>query len=339
MTGFASAFIAVFLAAYVLVVGKAILVPLVIALFLWHILTALAKAYARFLPHFPRSCLTLSIATFIAVVWLPVELTSAMIPRVVEAAPLYQANLEELAAKFMLQLNIEQLPAAEDIAGKINIGAIVAATAQGVADVTGYTLMVLVYLLFLFLEQGSFGRKLSAMFSNRKKETNARRILENISRRIQTYLGIKTLISLMLSVLSYGLMMAVGLDFAAFWAVLIFILNFIPTIGAVIATIFPALLALVQFENLYPFLIVTGGITVLQFFVANLLETKLMGRSLNLSPVALLLSLVIWGSIWGIPGMFLCVPITVVAMIIMSEFPSTRPFAILLSGNGRIESP
>jgi predicted PurR-regulated permease PerM len=128
----------------------------------------------------------------------------------------------------------------------------------------------------------------------------------------------------------------VGVDFASFWAVLIFLLNFIPTIGSIIATAFPSLLALVQFETAGPFFITISILTAIQFSIGSLIEPKLMGNRLNLSPLVILLSLGLWGSIWGIPGMFLCVPITVIIMIICAYFPETRPIAVALSGNGEL---
>jgi predicted PurR-regulated permease PerM len=128
----------------------------------------------------------------------------------------------------------------------------------------------------------------------------------------------------------------VGVDFASFWAVLIFLLNFIPTIGSIIATLFPSLLTLIQFDTMGPFVVTISVLTSLQFCIGSLLEPRLMGQRLNLSPIVILLSLGLWGSLWGIPGMFLCVPITVIIMIICSYFPASRPIAILLSGNGQI---
>ena len=133
-------------------------------------------------------------------------------------------------------------------------------------------------------------------------------------------------------------MAAIGLDFAAFWGMLIFFLNFIPTVGSILATVFPSLLAVIVFESPAAIIGVIGGITGIQLLVGNFMEPKLMGNSLNLSPLVILLSLSLWGSLWGIPGMFLCVPITVIAMIICSHFAQTRPVAIFLSGNGRLKS-
>ncbi|MGB0745268.1 MAG: AI-2E family transporter, partial [Opitutales bacterium] len=97
-----------------------------------------------------------------------------------------------------------------------------------------------------------------------------------------------------------------------------------------------SVLTLVQFDTLGPFVVTVSILSAIQFCIGSLVEPKLMGNRLNLSPIVILLSLGLWGSIWGIPGMFLCVPITVIAMIICSYFPSTRPLAVLLSGNGQI---
>jgi predicted PurR-regulated permease PerM len=128
----------------------------------------------------------------------------------------------------------------------------------------------------------------------------------------------------------------VGLDFAEFWALLIFFLNYIPNLGAIVATAFPSVLALIQFQSWWPFLEVSMGIVAVQFVVGNFLEPKLLGQSLNLSPFVILFALGLWGSIWGILGMFLSVPITVMMMIVFAHFDATRPVAVLLSQNGCI---
>ena len=104
---------------------------------------------------------------------------------------------------------------------------------------------------------------------------------------------------------------------------LIFLLNFIPTIGSIIATIFPSALALVQFDTIGPFVLVVVLLTSVQILIGSFIDPKLMGNKLNLSPMVILISLGLWGSVWGIPGMFLCVPFTVIIMIICAYFPST----------------
>ncbi|MEM7037311.1 MAG: AI-2E family transporter, partial [Bacteroidota bacterium] len=126
----------------------------------------------------------------------------------------------------------------------------------------------------------------------------------------------------------------VGLDFAIFWAFLIFLLNFIPTFGSLAATIFPVVFSILQFDTWTPVIILLVGILATQMIIGNFLEPKLLGNRLNISSLVVLISLSVWGTIWGVIGMILAVPLTVAIMIILSEFESTLPIAIWLSADG-----
>jgi predicted PurR-regulated permease PerM len=117
---------------------------------------------------------------------------------------------------------------------------------------------------------------------------------------------------------------------------LLFLTYFIPTIGTPLAILGPALFALVQFETLTPFLIVVLGNLALQLVLANFIEPTMMGRSLNLSPFVSIVALVVFGAIWGLVGMVLCVPILVSIVIVLAHFERTRGLAILLSAKGEI---
>ncbi|GEM_PF-3756360 len=120
-------------------------------------------------------------------------------------------------------------------------------------------------------------------------------------------------------------------------SLLIFLLNFIPTIGSIVATLFPSLMALAQSSDGFGlFFAVLLGITSLQILIGNIIEPRITGRSLNLSPVVILFNLALWGSIWGVPGMFMCVPLLIITTIVLAHFPRTRPIAILLSSDGRV---
>src|SRR5690606_28414174 len=148
---------------------------------------------------------------------------------------------------------------------------------------------------------------------------------------------IKFLASAATGLLSYILLRALGINFAEIWALLIFIFNFIPTIGSIVATLFPSLMALAQSNDGFGlFFAVLLGITAIQILIGNVLEPRIVGQSLNLSPVVILFNLALWGAIWGIPGMFLCVPLLIITTIVLAHFPKTRPIAILLSSDGRL---
>jgi len=208
-----------------------------------------------------------------------------------------------------------------------------AAAATGIVGNAG---IILIYVLFLMIEQRSFDQKMKAMFDDDRREKEFRALLHHMQSQIQSYLWIKTAMSLLTGVISYAILLAVGVDFAAFWAFVIFLLNYIPTIGSLLGVVFPALLTLVQFSTPVPFVIVVAALGVTQMTIGNFIEPRVMGSTLNLSPLVVILSLVIWGSLWGIVGAILCVPITVIGMIVFAHFEKTRPIAVLLSGNGKI---
>jgi len=125
------------------------------------------------------------------------------------------------------------------------------------------------------------------------------------------------------------------LDLAEFWALLIFALNYIPYIGAWLGVIFPTLLAAAQFGDPGRVFGIAAALAVVQFTTGSVLEPRVMGRGLNLSPVIMLLSLAFWGTVWGVVGMLLAVPLMVVIMIVCAHVDSLRPVAVLLSADGK----
>lgn len=325
---------------YVLAVGKSLLVPFAVAVMIWYIINALSRAYGRWLLRGRHSTnwLTLSLAlvTIIVVAGALVNMVQANIAQVSEAVPGYKVNLKRILDTLVVWAGLEQLPSIGQLTDQIRFGPAISQLISALTGFLGNTGLILIYVGFLLVEQKTFSRKLDYLFTDPQHRASTEELLSHIQSDIQTYVSIKTLMSLVTGLLSYGILILVGVDFAAFWAFTIFLLNYIPTIGSIIATVFPALLALIQFDNAYPFLVVAAGLTGVQFLIGNVVEPRLMGSSLNLSPIVVLLSLVLWGSVWGIAGMFLSVPITVISMIVLANFNGTRPIAILLSKDGRL---
>ena len=324
-----------------LVYGKALLVPFALAVMVWFLLNALAKFIERitFKKWIFPNWLSLSIAllTMLGLLAIVIEMISRNIGEVINTAPIYQKNIEALFKTFLQTFGLSNLPSMMELAKQVDVTSALSKLAGSLTVIAGNTGIILIYVIFLLLEQRSLESKLNSLFKEPDRRKKVYEILTEIQRDIEAYIAIKTLLSVVTGLMSYIILIFLGVDYSEFWAFLIFLLNYIPTVGSLIATIFPALLALIQFESFTYFLVVFISIAVIQFLIGNIIEPRLMGRSLNLSALVVLFSLALWGSIWGVVGMFLCVPITVILMIIFSNFEKTRPIAILLSSNGKID--
>jgi len=337
---FASSVVVVALTVVLLVEGRDLLIPIAVAIMIWYLLNALARGFhwlalgSRHLPNWVA--MALAIVTVLVGLALIAELISGNIAQVSAAAPTYQANIEALIAKASSLAGFDKPPDIAAVFEQVDLRKLASGFAAAAAGFAGSFGIVLIYVLFLLFEQKGFDKKLRALFPDTEHREEVRSVLHRMQEQIQTYVAIKTFTSVLTGGVSYAVLLIVGVDFAEFWGFIIFLLNYIPTVGSLLGIIFPALLALIQFSTPVPFFIVLGGIGIVQFLIGNVLEPRMTGSSLNISPLVVILSLALWGSIWGIVGMFLCVPLTVIAMIILSYFERTRPIAILLSGNGRI---
>ena len=330
------------LAAYLMVVGQPILLPFVIAIFAWYLINALATLSARIRvggrPLPARLRLGLGIAVLLLMSWVAVRLIVDNVGQVMAAGPVYEKNLLRLANRGGSWLGYDELNDISVLLSSLNINGLIRRLTLGLTGLIGSLGTIAIYTVFLLLEQHHFDAKIAALFPNPEREAFLRRILQRIGSEIQTYVWLKTLISACTAVACYLVMKIVGLDLAEFWAFLIFALNFIPYIGSWLGVIFPSLLALLQFESRTPVLITVVGLTIVQFAGGSIIEPRLMGKGLNVSPVFMLLSLAVWGAIWGVVGMFLAVPIMVVMMIVCSNVKTTRPIAVLLSADGVLRS-
>ena len=337
-------FIFVVLAFYLLYIGKDLLLPLVIAIALWYLIFTLGNAFARVSVgqfQFPKSvCLMASFFTFIGLAWLVINFLSSTVDDVLEIAPVYQENLnarlESLA--FVDIGEFEGQSFGQLLSSWIDIPAYARSIASSLTSILASGGLILIYLGFLFLEQGHFNKKIAALVSDREREKDINKLLHRIRDDIQKYVIIKVFTSSLTGILSYVFLRFMEVDFAGVWGLIIFLLNFIPTVGSIVATIFPALIAFAQSDGYSLFLIVLSGVGLIQICIGNILEPRLTGSSFNLSPIVILLNLALWGYIWDIPGMFLCVPFLIIITIILSHFPQTRPIAVMLSSDGKLRA-
>jgi AI-2 transport protein TqsA len=332
------------LTVYLLVVGEQILLPLVLAILFSYLITALGRRIERIRVGRwnPPAWMGLSgaIIAVILILALIVQIVASNISAVVEAAPQYQKQMEEMFAEISTfaakVLNRERPITMTGLLEEINLRAVIERFVDAFQSIAGNTFQVLAYVTFLLLERRMFDRKLSMLFTNQAREQAVRGTLRTIGIKIETYVLIKTGISLLNAVLSYIVLTLFGVDFAGFWSLLVFVLNYIPYIGSPVAMLFPTLLALLQFGSIVMAAFVLGSMWAIQAFVENFIEPRITGRTLNLSPIVMIVSLSVWGAIWGIPGMILSVPLMVIIMITLSQFPKTRPIAIVMSERGEI---
>ena len=329
----------------VLVLGRDVLVPLAVAILVWAFVNAVAVQLVRasrfVLPtgrQLPEGVAL--IGAVLVVVWLMlqvVQIVADNVAQIATAAPDYRGSLLALLPQVEAWLGVDLPGLLDDLVDQSNLNGLVGRLAGAVTGIAGNTVLVLLYVGFLLAEQRSLRRKLQALDDGSEGARRNRKALARAVERIEGYIRIKTFTSLATGFLSYLVLWFFEINYAPFWALIIFLLNYIPNIGSILGVVFPTILTLAQFADPARTLTVGAILATLQFTIGNVIEPRLMGSSLNLSPFVIIVSLAVWGSIWGFAGMFLCVPITMILMILLAQFDASRPIAVMLSGDGRVD--
>ncbi len=324
-------------------VGQNMLVQLTIAFLLWFATMQLKKTACNKLPFFerfvPNKLKSIVILTgLLFVVYLLLYVVAQNLSDLLNSFGKYENNINSLSAKIeqLFKINLEK--EINTVLNSLDIKNMLSQLASTLSGLFSQTFMILIYLLFIFLETDSIKLKFDVLFPNADKKQKVLAIWTKIETSLSGYFKVKTLMSLLTGFLSYLVLLVIGVDSAIFWAFLIFLLNYIPTIGSLIATVFPAVFSLLQFGTFMPCILVLGCIGAIQQIVGNLIEPKLMGKNLNVSPMVTIIALAIWGQLWGVIGMLLSVPITVIMIIVLSQFKSTQTVAILLSEKGELSN-
>ena len=322
--------------------GRNLLVPLAAALLMFFLLASVIDRIAsvriggRQVPGWLAH--VLGIGTIFLGLAAILSVLSSQAGQVAEAVPRYEARFADILAEIVSVIgddNAEALSAAID---DIEVSAFAMSTVNTAGTFLSGLFLVLLYLPFMLIERHPMKAKVAIATPDPEVGAEMTQAVRSISLGLQRYVGIKTFVSALTGLFCYVVMRFVGLDFAETWGVLAFALNFIPSIGSILAVVMPAIVALVQFETLTPFLIIVFGCGIVQFLIGNVLEPALTGRSLNLSPMMVILALTLWSAIWGIPGAFLSVPITVCVLIVLSHVPGARWAAVVMSGDGNLDN-
>jgi predicted PurR-regulated permease PerM len=322
----------------VLYVMRDLITPFALAIFIWLIIDTFARWMDGLSPKIPYwLALTVAILIVVASIVGIILIIADTAESVVEQAPRYSQRLDEIFHWVGGLIGNENLSIASfvqslELEDKMRSG--LAGFAGAVQGVLSNLATIAIYVAFLFAAQSSFPKKMDDLFPEKSGHAQAEKIFARIRTSIEKYIGVQTIISLMQTVISYAIMAVLGLENALFWALVIFILNYIPIVGGLAAIVLPVAFGLVQFETLTPIIILTGGLFAAQFIIGNTIQPKMMGDSMNLSALVVILSLTLWYAMWGGVGAFLSAPLTVIIMIVLAQFPTTRWIAVLLSADG-----
>lgn len=239
----------------------------------------------------------------------------------------------DLAGGYGVEVSWDQVGTEESVGWALSL---FSSAFGSVLNIVGQVFLILLMMVFLVLEASVFRQKIDVAFADSTR-FRISRSLHAIASKLQQYVVTKTLISLLTGFCTAFVTWIVGVDFPIFWGGIAFMLNYIPNVGSIIAVIPPVLIALLQFDSLVEPIVVLALLTTVQMTIGNILEPRMLGRSLQLSAFVVLLSMIAWGWLWGIVGVVISVPLTVAIKITCENIEALRPIAVLLSDIAELE--
>ncbi len=334
--------IALAVVAYILKTLKSIFIPLIFSIFLLFLFAPLINYLKK---HKVPMVLILLITLVIIAVFLGlvILLIYAASNSLINGLPRYEDKFNELISKgteYLQNLasnwninteNISIANIAQIISsGFISIPQFISNTVNTLVSIIQNIFLIIFFLIFLLLEIEKLPLRLRKATSKLSKEQTLD-ILQNIEKQIQNYLTIRTLVNLSAALLCMLWMLIFGVDFILVCGILLFVLDFIPDVGSVISSAIPILIYLLQSGFSFLWLIFALLIVATQMLIGNIIEPKLQGVQLNLTPIMVLVSLIFWGWLWGIVGMLICVPLTSAINIILKQVAPNNFISALIS--------
>lgn len=331
------------------VIGKVldnVLEPLVMSVFLCYLIYPVVQHLRKQGMHVGAAYSTV-LTSYALIAWGLVSLISMNIQEFMDHMREYERNLthyqeiiESLAVSFNISTNENPWTIEAMIQAIPNqtLANVMQGSAVGVFGFVGNLIIVIFFMLFILLEAEWFSTRMELVFGKEKGKRTMKTI-QKINSEVERYITLKVLISAVTAILAAFTMFFFGLDFFALLAVLIFLFNFIPYFGSIVATILPGMVGLLQFENQTNTFWMVLIITIIQQFAGNYWEPRLQGRRLDLSPLLILVALGVWGWLWGVVGVILAIPIMVVLRIVFDAYPETRIFATLMGDASVIRNP
>lgn len=320
------------LVAAALYLARSIFAPCAFALFMVAIVWPLQSALQRKLPQFVALFITLFMTAVVLILFTSMVAWgfSVVAQWMIANAPRFQAMyahwtewLEEHGI-FIVGLLAERFDVmwlvrlAQSVAGRIN-------------STVGFAIIAFVFMMLALLETGDMQQRLASL-RDREKGRELAEASAKIGTKFRKYMLVRTQLSALTGLAVWGFALLTGLELAAAWGIIAFALNYIPFLGPFVATMLPALFAMAQFESWQSIMIVFLGLFAIQFVIGNYLEPLVAGAALAISPLAVIFAVFFWSFLWGVPGAFIGVPVTIAILTLCELSPSSRWIATLLSG-------
>ncbi len=313
--------------------GQTVFAPVLFALFVIAIVWPVQKFLQRFIPAGLAMLIT-SVLTLVVVMALSYMVIIGF-TRAAQWMAGNTARFQEIYLEIMAALEEQGIATSGLVSSQVNAGALIRVlqnVALGVNALAGFTLVILVYVILGLLEVGVSRAKL-VQLSRTPAAANFLSACEQIATKLRRYMLVRSVISALTGVLVWLFAWAMGLDLAAEWGMIAFVLNYIPFIGPVVATVLPTIFALVQFESWQAGVGTLVGMNLIQFICGSYLEPRVTGTQLSMSPFLVLFSIFLWSFLWGIPGAFIGVPVMIAVLTICAQDPRSRWVAELLSSD------
>jgi predicted PurR-regulated permease PerM len=255
--------------------------------------------------------------------------------QVVQQGPALLGRIDSIIQNISASWHMDRPLHLQSLIGQVSLPQVAGAVLATVQGIAGAVLLIVIYFGFMVAGRRRISRKIDLIAGSSTKRTTIRGIIERITADVRTYLWVQAVTGLMLALAAAAVMLAVGLDNVLFWTVIFFLLTFIPNIGVTVGSVAPALFALLQFDSIWPAIAIFAVIQVAAFVVGNLIYPRMQADTQNIDPVTTIVALSLWTFLWGLPGAFLAVPMTLMLMMVFTQFESTKWIAAALSNDGK----
>lgn len=308
-------------ATIILVYTKVMLMPFVIALFISMVASTLAENLKRKWKVPYVLGLVIGFAAFLALIILSVLFISSSIESFIAGADIYSERVSDTidwfllsAQKYGIKMNAEFVT---ETVSKLPIFNVVKSLGGTLVSILTNLMLITLFLIFIFMGKAA-------------EEKPA--LVGNIQRQISFYLIVKIFVSLLAAGFTWIVLASIKTELASMLAVLTFVLNFIPNIGPFISTLLPMPVLFLQYGFDWHILLALILLTAIHFIIGNVLETKWLGKGMDLDPIVVIASLLFWAIVWGIMGALLAVPLTAIIKMALERNETTKPLADLLAG-------